>query len=628
MLQAIRERAGSALVKGLFALLIVTFGVWGIGDIFRQGGSHETTVINVGGHKIRAEELQQEFRQAVERLRQTLGSTIDASQAKALGVLDQTIERLVTRQLFDLEAERLNLALGDQAVRQSIQTNPAFQGPDGKFDRRVYSLQLANARLSEPQYEAELRGDILRTQLAEALTSGIEAPGILADPLYRMRNEKRVVDYAFIPAEKAGDVGEPSDEDLAALYERSLDHFRTPEYRGFTALVMTPDSVASEIQIPEDQIRASYDARQAELEKPEKRALRQILVDSEDKAKAVEAALAEGKSFDEAAKDVAGLDPGTLSVGTITKSDLPPELADVAFALEPNKPSEPVKTGFGWHILEVTSIEPGGVPPYETVRDDIRKRLANEKAADRLYEMANQIEDALAGGATVDDVAAKFNLKPIKVEASDPDGHTPKGEDVKLPAAQQEILRTVFETQQGQASRVIESKEGGTFYLVQVTNVTPAGTKPQTEVHDQLREMWVAEKRNAAVEKQAKDLAAKIGDDKSLADVVKEDGLETKTSEPFLRNAKGASGLPASLVGAAFEAKLNGSVTAAGTGGWYVAQVKNIERPDPSADKEALDQLERQLGAQMRSDLVSEYQRGLRNRFPVEIHQQEIDRLL
>jgi peptidyl-prolyl cis-trans isomerase D len=628
MLQAIRERAGSAAVKILFGLLIVTFGVWGIGDIFRQGGSHETTVIEVGDHKIRAEELEREFRQAVDRLRQTLGGTIDASQAKALGVLDQTIERLVTRQLFDLEAERLTLALGDDAVRQSIQTNPAFQGPDGKFDRRVYSLTLANARLSEPQYEAELRGDMLRTQLAEALTGGVEAPALLADPLYRMRNEKRVVDYAFIPAEKAGEVGEPTDEDLAAVYERSLDHFRTPEYRGFTALVMTPDTIASEIQIPEDQIRASYDARQAELEKPEKRALRQILVDSEEKAKAVEAALAEGKSFDETAKEVAGVDPGTLSIGTVTKRDLPPELADVAFALEPNKPSAPVKTGFGWHILEVTSVEPGGVPPYEAVRDDLRKRLLQEKAADRLYEMANQIEDALAGGSSVDEVAAKFNLKPIKVAASDPDGHTPKGEEVKLPAAEQEILRTVFETPQGQASRVLESKAGGTFYLVHVTDVTPAGTKPQSEVHDQLRQMWLVEKRSAAVEKQAKDLAAKVGGDKSLAEVAKENGLETKTSEPFLRNAQNASGLPASLVGAAFDTKQNGSLTAAGAGGWYVAQVKSVERPDPGADKDALDQLQRQLGAQIRNDLVSEYQRGLRSRFPVQIHRQEIDRFL
>jgi peptidyl-prolyl cis-trans isomerase D len=161
-----------------------------------------------------------------------------------------------------------------------------------------------------------------------------------------------------------------------------------------------------------------------------------------------------------------------------------------------------------------------------------------------------------------------------------------------------------------------------------VTQVTPAGTKPQTEVGDQLREMWLAEKRSAAVEKQAKELAAKVGEGKSLAEVAKENGLETKTSEPFLRNAQGASGLPSNLIGAIFEAKPNVAVTAAGPGGWYVAQLKNVERPDPSADPAALDQLERQLGAQLRDDLVSEYQRGLRSRFPVEIHREEIDRFL
>jgi peptidyl-prolyl cis-trans isomerase D len=628
MLQAIRERAGSGLVKALFGLLIITFGVWGIGDIFRRGGGGETILVKVGDRKIRADELQQAFREELERLRRVLGGAIDAGQAKALGVLDQTIDRMVARQLFDLEAERLNLALGNEAVRQAIQTTPAFQGPDGKFDRRVYSLTLANARLSEPQYEAQLRGDMLRAQLAEALTSGIEAPTILADPLYRMRNEKRTADFVFIPSEKAGDVGQPNEQDLAELYERSLDHFRTPEYRGFTLLLMTPETVAAEIEIPEEKIRAEYDARQAELEKPEKRALRQILVDSEEKAQAVEAALKEGKSFDDAAKEIAGLDAAALSLGTVTRNDLPPELADPVFALEPNKPSAPVKTGFGWHILEVTSIEPGGVPPYDAVRDGIRKSLVHDQAADRLYQMANQIEDALAGGASVDEVAAKFNVKPVKVAASDPNGQSPQGEAVKLAAAEQEVLRTVFETPQGQASRVIESKDGGAFYLVQVTQVTPAGTKPQTEVGDQLREMWLAEKRSAAVEKQAKELAAKVGEGKSLAEVAKENGLETKTSEPFLRNAQGASGFPSNLIGAIFEAKPNVAVTAAGPGGWYVAQLKNVERPDPSADPAALDQLERQLGAQLRDDLVSEYQRGLRSRFPVEIHREEIDRFL
>jgi hypothetical protein len=159
-----------------------------------------------------------------------------------------------------------------------------------------------------------------------------------------------------------------------------------------------------------------------------------------------------------------------------------------------------------------------------------------------------------------------------------------------------------------------------------VNKVTPSGTKPQTEVADKLREMWLAEQRSAAVEKQAKALTGNVGTGKSLVEVAKEHGLEVKTSEPFLRTAQGAGGLPGTLVGAIFDAKPETAVTAAGPGGWYVAQLKSVERPEPSADPAALAQLTRQLTAQLRDDIVSQYQAGLRSRFPVEVHRAEIDR--
>lgn len=626
MLQAIRERAGSVIVKVLFGLLILSFGIWGIGDIFRRGGG-EITVAEVGGRKISVDQLRQAYNAELDRLRQAFGGAIDANQAKALGLLDQTVENLVARELVDLETERLGLAVGDDAVRAAIHANPAFHGPDGRFDRRIYSLTLSNLRMSEAQYETQLRGEMLRAQLTEALTIGAQAPKALAAPLYRMRNEKRVAEFAFIPLERAGDVGEPSDQDLAELYERNLDRFRTPEYRGFTALVMTPETVADEIEISEESVRAEYEARQAELEKPERRTIRQILVDSEEKAKAVEAALASGKSFEETAKEIAGQDPGALALGTVTRKELPPELAETVFSLEPMKPSAPVKTGFGWHILEVTAVEPGGVPPMETVRDDIRKQILHDKAADRLYEIANQIEDALAGGATVDEVAAKFKLKPVKIAASDPEGRTPDGAAVELPAAAQEIVRTAFETPEGQTSRVTETKEGGTFFLVHVTEVKPSGTRPREDVAGPLREMWLTEKRSQAVEQQAKELAGRVAGSKGLAELAKESGLEPKTSAPFLRNGEGAGELPASLVSAVFDAAEGAAVTSAGPAGWYVAQLKSVDRPDPGANAAAVEQLARQLDGQLRGDLVAGYQAGLGSRFPVEIRREDIDRL-
>ena len=156
MLQAIRSKATSFVVKILFALLILTFGVWGIGDIFRNR-STDTTVATVGGRTITIEQLATAVRSDLQRLQSVLGGTIDPAQAKQLGVVDNALQRIVGSDLVDLEIDRLHLAVGDEAVRQAILANPAFRNQQGIFDRNLYQAVLANNRMSEPQFEAQLR---------------------------------------------------------------------------------------------------------------------------------------------------------------------------------------------------------------------------------------------------------------------------------------------------------------------------------------------------------------------------------------------------------------------------------------------------------------------------------------
>src|SRR5690348_10357233 len=134
MLQAIRSKAGSFVVKALFALLILTFGVWGIGDIFRTR-SADTVVASVGGHSISAEELQTAVRRALEQLSMRFGNAIDLQQAKQLGLIDQTLTQLVDRSLIDQEVARLQLDTSDDLIRNAITGNPSFRGSDGRFDR-------------------------------------------------------------------------------------------------------------------------------------------------------------------------------------------------------------------------------------------------------------------------------------------------------------------------------------------------------------------------------------------------------------------------------------------------------------------------------------------------------------
>src|SRR5262249_38275993 len=130
MLQAIRSRAGSYIVKGLFALLILTFGIWGIGDIFRTRGT-DTVVATVGDHSIRAEELQAELRRAREQLSARFGTAIDMQQAKQIGLVDQTLTQMIDRSLIDQEAARLKLDVSDDLIRNVITANPSFKGSDG-----------------------------------------------------------------------------------------------------------------------------------------------------------------------------------------------------------------------------------------------------------------------------------------------------------------------------------------------------------------------------------------------------------------------------------------------------------------------------------------------------------------
>jgi peptidyl-prolyl cis-trans isomerase D len=310
----------------------------------------------------------------------------------------------------------------------------------------------------------------------------------------------------------------------------------------------------------------------------------------------------------------------------VKRNDLPPELGDAAFKLEPDKVSEPVHSALGWHILRVTAVEAGKTQPFEEVKDKVASEVAHDQAADELYKISNEVDDALAGGASLEDVAAKFKAKLTKIEAVDPNGRTPDGKPVTVPVAPSEVLRTAFDTPNGQPSRLQETKDGA-FYVVRVDTVDPTKIKPLAEAKDKAEQLWTHEKKSASVEKQAQEIAGAIGPDKPLDAVAAEKNLKLVPVGPVGRNGAAQAKLPPVLVARLFEAAPGAAVVAAGPDGFYVAQLKSIDRPDPDADPAAAAQLKQQLESAEHSDVLAEYDEGLRARFPVEIRQTEISRL-
>ena len=628
MLQAIRTRAGGIVVKVLFGLLILSFGFWGLytrSPFFQDKGSPDAIVAGVGDREIRADQFQAALKPTVERLRAQFGGALDAAQLKQLGIPDAVLDKLIDENLLDQEDVHLRLDLSDDVVRSAITSNPAFIGPDGRFNRDQFNQVLAMNRLTEDGLTTRLRTEIPRGDLLQALTGGVRVPTPVIDTIYRYRSETRVADVVAIPLAAAAGVGAPSDDDLQKFYEAHADLFKAEEYRGFTLASLGIADLANQVTVSDDDLKKAYSDRKDDLAIPEQRQVRQILAQSEDKAKAAEDALAAGQDFTTVATTIAGQDPQTIDLGLVKASDLPKPLADAAFDLSLDKPSEPIKDSLGWHILLVTKIEAPKTPSFDEAKQQLKDELTEEAEADRIDHIANQIDDALASGTSLADAAAKFQLKLTTIAATDVGGRDPDGKPVSIPVSSKDVLKLAFDTGENETSRV-NAIEDGTIFVVHVDKLTPPQTKPLAEVKDQAVAAWTAEQKKDAVKKQADALASAVSAGTPLAKAAADQKLTVTEPPPLARRPKPGSGVPAPLAAKLFDAKVGDTVVASDAAGAYVGQLKEIKMTD-STPADVAKGLQTELGNAARYDLVGELTDALKKRYPVTIHRDVIDKL-
>ena len=627
MLQAIRTRAGGIIVKVLFGFLILSFGFWGIytRSPFFQDNSPDAVVATVGDQDIRGTTVQTALKPAIERLRTQLGGSLDPAQVKQLGVLDAVLGQIIDRSLLDQQVARMQLNLSDDVIRTAIVSNPAFVGSDGKFNRDQFNQVLAANNMTEDGLVARLRQEIPRGDLLQAMTAGVVVPRPVIDAVNKYRGETRVAEYVAVPLTAAGNIPAPTDDALQKFYEAHPDMFRASEYRSFTLASLTTGEISTDNKISDDMLKTTYEERKDDFQVPEQRQVEQILAPSEDKAKAAETALAAGQDFQKVATDVAGQDASTIDLGLVKFDDLPKPLAEPVFDLPVGKATEPIKTELGWHILKVTKIEPPQTPNFDQVKEQLRKQLVAEDAADRLDKIANQADDALAGGTALADVAQKYGLKVTKVDNVDQSGRDLDGKLIVLPVEIKDVLKAAFDTNADETSRVNSAGDNAIFAL-RVDKITAPQVKPLGDVKDRVIAAWQTEQKQAAVKKEAADLAAAVAAGTPLAQAAAAKGLTAATSPPLPRRPEGATAVPAAVIVKLFAAKVGDTVSADDAGGAYVAQLKEIKAPDAPSDDQ-VKKLTTELGNSTRYDMVGEFTEALKKHFPVTIRHDTLDRL-
>ena len=282
-----------AVVMGV---LIVSFGVWGIADIFKGFG--QSKLARIGGTEISIEAFRQTYTERLQQLGRQFGRPLTQEQARLFGLDRQVLQQVIAEAALDEEARRMGLGVSDAETLRTIQNDPNFKGVNGQFDASRFTAILRQIGYSEQRYINEQRRVSLRRQITGTVTAGIEPPKLLIDALTRFQNEQRSIDFVKLDAAQAGTIDPPSPETLAAYFEERKVQFRAPEYRKLSFVMITPEEIGKWSTVSDEEARKLYDDRKDQMGTPEKRQVEQIVFPTIQEATAARGRLNDSFSFD------------------------------------------------------------------------------------------------------------------------------------------------------------------------------------------------------------------------------------------------------------------------------------------------------------------------------------------
>ena len=285
----------------VMGVLIVSFAVWGIADIFKGFG--QSSLAKIGKTEISTEQFRQIYTEKLQQLGRSFGRPLTSEQARAFGLDRQVLQQTIAEAALDEEARRMGLGQSQEEAMRQIYSDPNFSGLGGKFDPARFQATIRQFGYTEQRYLAERRRVGLRRQIAGTVSAGVEPPKILIDAMTRFQNEQRSIEYVKLDAAQAGTIDPPSPEALAAYFEDRKTQFRAPEYRKLSFVVISPEEIGKWTEVTDEDAKKIFEQNRDRLGTPEKREVPQMVFPNEGEAQAARARITSGMSFDDLAKE-------------------------------------------------------------------------------------------------------------------------------------------------------------------------------------------------------------------------------------------------------------------------------------------------------------------------------------
>jgi len=630
MLRGLHKASSTWLGKGLMAVvmgfLVISFAIWGIGDIFRGFGRN--AVATIGGTEISIEHFRQFYNERLQQLGRQIGRPITPEEARSRGLDRQLLGQLIAETTLDEQAKQMRLGLANAEIAQRVTADPSFRGPSGQFDRARFEQLIRQAGFTESRFIDEQRRAMLRRQIARGVTGDLKVPTTATVALNQYRNEKRQIEYVSLGVAQAGNVPAPTPEQLSKYFDERRALFRAPEYRKLTTLALAPGDLAKPDAVSDADAKAYYEQRKSSYGKPEKRELRQIAFPNEQEAAAARERISKGASFDDIAKE-REMKPSDIDLGLVAKAEIiDPLVADAAFALKPGETSAPIKGRFGTVLLQVGRIEPGEEKSYEQVAGQIKNEIAESRVKSEIGNLRDKIEDERAAGSTLAEIARKLGLKAVTIEAVDRSGRGPDGKPVPGLPQTPNVVSAAFASDVGVDTEALQLPNGGYLYF-DVTGVTPSRERSLDEVKEQVDTRWRDDEIAKRLQSKADDLLGKLKAGTSFAQVASEAGLKVETAADLQRGKAGGF-VPAKLVEAAFRTPkgVPGSVEGDKESERFVFRVTDVVDPAFDANSTQGKAITDTLRNSYSEDILTEYIARLQNDLGVTVNEAALNQVV
>jgi peptidyl-prolyl cis-trans isomerase D len=616
MLRGLRKASsnwlGKVVMAAVVGFLIISFGIWGIGDIFRGFGG--STVAKVGRSEISIDQFRVHYNEQLQQLGRKLGRPITPDQAQAFGLEQQVLNQLIAAMALDERAQQLRLGVSDAEVAKQITSDPAFRGFNGQFDQGTFLQRIREIGYTEQRFVFEQRHNTLRLQIADAVRAGLAPPKVVAEAIDHFRDEERSIDYVTLDAGKAGNVPAPTPEQLAAYFDERKVAFRAPEYRKIQLITSSQQDIAGTIEVSEEEARRVYQDRLKLYATPERRQIVQISFANAEDAKRASERIAAGLAFDDLAKEPEIADK-LVDLGTVTKADIiDPAVANAAFDLAESAVSGPVTGRFGTVMLRVLKIEPSATKSFADVEPELKRDIAADRAKAEVNKIRDKIDEELGGGARLEEIAQKLNLKLRTIEAVDRSGRTPEGEPVADLPAGADVINSAFATEIGNENEALQLPAGG-FAWYDVVNITPSHERKLDEVKDRVEARFREDEIVKLVNAKTAEIAGKLKSGASLAEVAAADGLMVETKSGLKR--QGTTQVPARVITEVFRTAKDsiGSAEGQNSADRVIFRVMDIKVPTFDANsataKRLIDQLKGSYGDELLNQYVARLERDV-----------------